>query len=177
MQVINAPDEPVGTTIILITGKTRRPPNWAPFQDQDGAGSGISGVYLCSNCTWRITVILISGKKTKYRQLEPHIKRKNGAIFKYPILICDLARLYTFMQYSVLSPQSNLLQRHLPTGRIHHHSLYMAYRNPRSQHQHRVSQNWSHLLQRHHIRQTLRLLSVTLHQYSVWISKKRMQYL
>ena len=30
------------TTVILITGKTQRPPCW----DQDGAGSGISGVYL-----------------------------------------------------------------------------------------------------------------------------------
>ena len=35
------------TTIILITGKTRRPPIWAPWRDQDGAGSGISGVYIC----------------------------------------------------------------------------------------------------------------------------------
>ena len=34
------------TTIILITVKTRRPPNWAPCGDQDGVGSGISGVYL-----------------------------------------------------------------------------------------------------------------------------------
>ena len=30
------------TTIIFITGKTRRPSNWAPCRDQDGAGSGIS---------------------------------------------------------------------------------------------------------------------------------------
>ena len=41
------------TTIIFITGKTRRPPNWAPCQDQDGAGSGISGVYLWVQCIKR----------------------------------------------------------------------------------------------------------------------------
>ena len=35
------------TMIILITGKTRRPPNWAPCRNQDGAGSGIFDVYLC----------------------------------------------------------------------------------------------------------------------------------
>ena len=34
------------TTIILITGKTWRLPNWAPCRDQDGAGSSISGAYL-----------------------------------------------------------------------------------------------------------------------------------
>ena len=34
------------TTIILITAKTPRPPNWAPCQDQDGTGSGISPLYL-----------------------------------------------------------------------------------------------------------------------------------
>ena len=34
------------TTIILTTGKTRRPLNWAPCRDQNGTGSGISGVYL-----------------------------------------------------------------------------------------------------------------------------------
>ena len=31
------------TAGILITGKTRRPPIWAQCQNQDGAGSGISG--------------------------------------------------------------------------------------------------------------------------------------
>ena len=36
------------TTVILITGQTRRPPIWAPCRNQDGAGSGISGVYLWS---------------------------------------------------------------------------------------------------------------------------------
>ena len=34
------------TMIILITGKTQRPPSWAPRRDQGGPGSGISGVYL-----------------------------------------------------------------------------------------------------------------------------------
>ena len=34
------------TTIILITGKPRRPPIWAPCRDKNGAGSGISLVYL-----------------------------------------------------------------------------------------------------------------------------------
>ena len=33
-------------TIILITGKTWRPPIWAPYQDKNGAGSGISLEYL-----------------------------------------------------------------------------------------------------------------------------------
>ena len=32
------------TMIILIMGKTRRLPIWAPCRDQDGTGSGISGV-------------------------------------------------------------------------------------------------------------------------------------
>ena len=36
-------------------GKTRKPPNSAPCRDQDGAGSGISGVYL-----WVIAKILIT---------------------------------------------------------------------------------------------------------------------
>ena len=36
------------TTIILITGKTWRPPNRVPCRDQNGTGSGISGVYLWS---------------------------------------------------------------------------------------------------------------------------------
>ena len=35
------------TTIILIKEKPRRPPNWTPCRDQDGAASGISIVYLC----------------------------------------------------------------------------------------------------------------------------------
>ena len=34
------------TTVILITGKTQRPPNSAPCRDQDGECSGISGLYL-----------------------------------------------------------------------------------------------------------------------------------
>ena len=34
------------TTVILITGKTRRPPIWTPCRHQDDAGSGISRVYL-----------------------------------------------------------------------------------------------------------------------------------
>ena len=38
------------TTVILITGKTRWPQNWAPCQNKDGAGTGISGVYLW--CTY-----------------------------------------------------------------------------------------------------------------------------
>ena len=37
------------TTVILITGKTRRPPIWAPCRNQDGADSGISCVYLWYN--------------------------------------------------------------------------------------------------------------------------------
>ena len=36
------------STIILIMGKTWRPRIWAPCQYHDGAGSGISGVYLWS---------------------------------------------------------------------------------------------------------------------------------
>ena len=35
------------TTVILITGETRIPPIWAPCQDKNGTGSGISLVYLC----------------------------------------------------------------------------------------------------------------------------------
>ena len=46
MQLTYAPDKP---QLFSIMGKTRRPPNWAPCQDQDGAGSGISFIYLCSN--------------------------------------------------------------------------------------------------------------------------------
>ena len=34
------------TTVILIKGKTQRPPIWAPCRNQDGAGSGIFRVYL-----------------------------------------------------------------------------------------------------------------------------------
>ena len=34
--------------VILITGKTQRPPIWAPCRNKDGAGSGISRVYLCN---------------------------------------------------------------------------------------------------------------------------------
>ena len=34
------------TTIIFITGKTRRPLNWALCRDQDDAGSGISFLYI-----------------------------------------------------------------------------------------------------------------------------------
>ena len=34
------------TTIVLITKNTQRPPIWAPCRNKDGAGSGISGVYL-----------------------------------------------------------------------------------------------------------------------------------
>ena len=34
------------TTVIFITGKSRRPRIWAPCRNKDGAGSGISGVYL-----------------------------------------------------------------------------------------------------------------------------------
>ena len=34
------------TVVILIMGKTRRPPIWAPCWNQDGAGFGISCVYL-----------------------------------------------------------------------------------------------------------------------------------
>ena len=34
------------TAGILITGNTQRPPIWAPCRNQDGAGSGISGIYL-----------------------------------------------------------------------------------------------------------------------------------
>ena len=34
------------TTVILITGKPRRPPIWAPCRNKDGTGSGISLVYL-----------------------------------------------------------------------------------------------------------------------------------
>ena len=37
------------TTIILITGKTRRPLIWAPCRNQGGAGSGVSRIYLCMN--------------------------------------------------------------------------------------------------------------------------------
>ena len=39
------------TTFILITGKTWRPLIWAPCRIQDGAGSGISRVYLWANPT------------------------------------------------------------------------------------------------------------------------------
>ena len=38
------------TTVTLITGKTRRPPIWASCWDQNGAGSGISLVYLWYFC-------------------------------------------------------------------------------------------------------------------------------
>ena len=34
------------TTVILITGKTWRPPIWAPCRNQNGVGSWISRVYL-----------------------------------------------------------------------------------------------------------------------------------
>ena len=34
------------TTVILITGKSRRPPIWAPCWDKYGTGSGISLAYL-----------------------------------------------------------------------------------------------------------------------------------
>ena len=49
------------TMVDLITGKTQRPPIWAPCRNQDGAGSGISRVYLwlnlllnttCISCMW-----------------------------------------------------------------------------------------------------------------------------
>ena len=35
-----------GTTVILITGKIRRLPIWVPCRDKNGAGCGISLVYL-----------------------------------------------------------------------------------------------------------------------------------
>ena len=34
------------TRVILISGKTWKPPIWAPCRDKDGTGSGISGLYL-----------------------------------------------------------------------------------------------------------------------------------
>ena len=48
------------TTVILIMGKTWRPPMWAPYRDENGAGSGNSLVYLwsegskllCTHCLW-----------------------------------------------------------------------------------------------------------------------------
>ena len=47
------------TMVILISGKTWRPPNWAPCRNQDGAGSGISCVYLWSSLSWRNTSTLV----------------------------------------------------------------------------------------------------------------------
>ena len=48
------------TTVILIMGKTRRPPIWAPCQNKDGAGSAISRVYLwvkgCGMGPWLVLV-------------------------------------------------------------------------------------------------------------------------
>ena len=44
------------TTLKLTTGKTQRHPIWAPCWNQDGAGSGVSHVYICwytnNECLW-----------------------------------------------------------------------------------------------------------------------------
>ena len=45
------------TTVILIAGKTWRPPIWAPCQDKNGAGSGISPVYLWVTPMFKCNVI------------------------------------------------------------------------------------------------------------------------
>ena len=44
MQVTLAPDEP--QLFLFNTGKTQRPPIGTLWRDQDGAGCGISGLYL-----------------------------------------------------------------------------------------------------------------------------------
>ena len=54
MQVTYACDEP---QLFWLREKPERPPNWAPCQDQDGTGSGISGVYLWENYIQFITYI------------------------------------------------------------------------------------------------------------------------
>ena len=55
MLVTYAPDEP---RLFWLREKTRRPPNWAPFRDQNGAGSGISGVYMWT--AHKISVVSMS---------------------------------------------------------------------------------------------------------------------
>ena len=55
------------TTVILITRETRRPPIWSPCRNQDGAGSGISLVYLWSQL--KVGNVKLFKKKKKKKNI------------------------------------------------------------------------------------------------------------
>ena len=58
------------TTFILITGKTQRPPIWAPCWNKDGAGSGI----------WDVVYLWYHRRKSRYLAF-PEISGTNMRIF------------------------------------------------------------------------------------------------